>query len=209
MGSSSPVGRMTCSASCRDLAASSSPGVAETKIDPVQQGLELVVDQRPVVQRRGEAEPVLHEGKLAGPVPFVHPPHLGQGDVRFVDESKELLGKEVQEHRRPLPFLPAAQVTGIVLDARAVAHLLQHLQVVFRARLDPFRLQELAFVAELLVAQRKLVADEAERVAQALLRHDEVLGRVDGGELHLLHGRARQGIDRADPLDLIAEELDP
>ncbi len=120
--------------------------------DPVEERFELVVDQRTVVQRRGQAETVLHQGKLARPVPLVHSAHLGQGDVRLVDERQELLRKEVEENGGPLPFLPAAQVPGVVLDARAVPHLLQHLQVVLGARLDPLRLQELAFVAELLVA---------------------------------------------------------
>jgi hypothetical protein len=35
-----------------------------------------------------------------------------------------------QENGRPLAFLAAAQMSGIVLDSAAVTHLFEHLQVV-------------------------------------------------------------------------------
>jgi hypothetical protein len=142
-------------------------------------------------------------------VPLIHAADLRQAHVGFVHESQELLREEIQEHRGPLPFLPAAEVPGIILYARAVSHLLEHLQVVFGACLDALRLQELSFVAELPIARGQLVPDELERGAEPLLRHYEILGGIDGGELQILDRVSGERIDPPDPLDLISEELDP
>ena len=63
-------------------------------VDPL---LKLRKFQRPVVKGAGQAEAVVHQGGLAGPVPIVHGPHLGQGDMALVDKQNEVFWEIVQQ----------------------------------------------------------------------------------------------------------------
>ena len=80
-------------------------------------GLELLEAQRPVVQGRGQAEAVLHQGLLAGAVAPVHAADLGHGDVGLVDDQQEVLGEVVEQGGGRLARGPAGEVAGVVLDA--------------------------------------------------------------------------------------------
>ena len=62
----------------------------------------------------------------------------------LVDEQQEVLGEIIQQGRRRLARRPAGEVPGVVLDAVAVAHLLDHLQVEAGALLQALGLQEFA-----------------------------------------------------------------
>ena len=73
----------------------------------------------------------------------------------------------------------------VVLDARAVADLQEHLHVVPGARRQPLGLQQLALLLQLLEPLLQLLADRLDGPLDPLLGHDEVLGRVDE---HLLVG---------------------
>ena len=68
---------------------------------------------------------------------------------------------------------------AVVLDARAVADLLHHLDVEPRPGAEPLGLQQLALLAELLEPLVQLLADLVDRAVDPLLGQDEVLGRVD------------------------------
>ncbi len=105
---------------------------------------ELVVGQRAVVQRGGQAEAVVDQDLLARPVAEAHPPHLGQGHVRLVDDEQEVVRKVVEERRRRLPRRASGEVARVVLDAVAVAELLDHLQVEHRALVEPLGLEQAA-----------------------------------------------------------------
>ena len=109
-------------------------------------GLEFLKAQGAVVQGRGQAEAIVHQGLLAGPVAPEHPPELGNGDVGLVDDHQGLPGQVIQEGRGGLPRGPARQVPGIVLDAVAVAQLLHHLQVEAGALLQALGLDQFAVV---------------------------------------------------------------
>ena len=111
--------------------------------DLVEHREELLVLERPVVAGAGEAEAVVDQRGLAAAVARVHRAHLGEGDVGLVDEGDELLGKVVDEDARPLPGLPAGEGGRVVLDARAIAHLLEHLEIVLGAALEALGLDEL------------------------------------------------------------------
>jgi len=58
--------------------------------------LELAEVERPVVQRRRQAEAEVDQRLLAGDVAVVHAAHLRDRDVRLVDEQQPLVGQVVQ-----------------------------------------------------------------------------------------------------------------
>ena len=108
-----------------------------------------------------------------------------------------------------LAGLPARKVARVVLDARAVAHFQEHLHVIPRSRRQPLGFQQLALFLQLLEPLLQLVADRLDGPLDSLLGKDEVLGRVN---VHLLVGLQHvpgERVDRRQPLDLVAEQLDP
>ena len=78
--------------------------------------LELGEGQGPVVQRGGQAEPVIDEGALAGGVPLVHGADLGDRHVGLVDDQEEVLGEVVQEGVGRGAGLTSVDVQGVVLN---------------------------------------------------------------------------------------------
>ena len=170
--------------------------------------LPFLEPQRPVVQRAGQAEAVLDQRHLAVVVAGVHPADLRHGDVRLVDEQQEVVGKEAEQRVGRRARRPAGKRPAVVLDARAVAHLLQHLDVEPRAGAQPLGLQQLALVLELLQPLVQLLADLVDRRCDPLLGQHEVLGRIDEHPLLAFDHFAARGIDDRKLLDLVAPELD-
>ena len=64
--------------------------------DLVQPLGKLLKVQRPVVKGAGQAEAVVHQGRLSRPVPGVHGPDLGEGDMALVNEHEEVFREVVQ-----------------------------------------------------------------------------------------------------------------
>src|ERR1051325_1791473 len=102
---------------------------------------EFVEPQRPVVERRGQPEAVVHERLLARAVALVHGAELRQGLVRFVDDAEVVVGEVVEQAGGPLAGLTAAEMPRVVLDPRAPPHFHQHVDVEMRARLEALRLE--------------------------------------------------------------------
>ena len=101
---------------------------------------ELVKTERPIIQRAGKAKPVIDQRLLAAAVAGEHRAELRHRHVRLVNKDKPIiriaLGDVVEIVQECVGLRAGSatiQVAGIVLDARAVADLLDHLQVVFRA----------------------------------------------------------------------------
>ena len=65
--------------------------------------------------------------------------------VALVEEHQRVLRQVVDQRRRRLARRRARQVARVVLDALAVADLLQHLEVEARALLEALRLDQLAW----------------------------------------------------------------
>ena len=113
-------------------------------------------------------------------------------------------------HAGRSPGAAPAQLARVVLDPGAGPHLEQHLDVELGARLQPLRLQQLAR-APCSSASRSASSARisVHRALDLGPLGDEVLGGVDGALVDLRDGVAGERIDLADPLDLVAPELDP
>ena len=148
--------------------------------------LELLERQRPVVERAGQAKAVLHERGLARPVAVEHAAQLADENMAFIEEHERIGGQIVDQRGRRIARLGARQVAGVVLDALAVAHLLQHLEVEARALLEPLRLHQLARLHQLVEPPAQLFLDALDRVQHLFTRRDVVAGRIDDEARHLL-----------------------
>ncbi len=170
--------------------------------------LELVEAQRPVVEGRRKAEAVLGKRDLARSVALVHAADLRDADVALVDDAQEVAREVVDEGVGRLAGRTPVHMARIVLDARAEAHGLQHLEVVVRAHLQALRLEQLAFVVELLQAVAQFVADGADGAVHLRARRDVVRRRPHGKRVVRVEDLARDAVDFGYLLDLVAPEVD-
>ncbi len=173
------------------------------------QGLELVELERPVVQRRRQPEAVLHQGLLAGPVPFEHGADLRNGNVGFVDDQQTVPRQIVEQGGRRLPRRAAGEVAAVVLDAGAVAQLLHHLHVELGALADALLLHQLVEGQQLLAAAAQLLLDVLDGPQDGLARGGVVGLGVDGVAHHRLLDGAGQRIEQGEPLHLFVKQLYP
>ena len=112
-------------------------------------------------------------------VASVHCPDLWNSDVALVDEGHEIVREIVNEAERPLAFLSPVQISGIILDSGAVAHLLDHFQVVFHPLLQPFGLHRTAQVLEMLNLPDQVVLNHAHGPDGLLLCRHEIARRIN------------------------------
>ena len=171
--------------------------------------LELLERQRPVVERGRQPEPEVDEDLLARPVVLVHADDLRDRHVRLVDDEQPVRREVVEQRPRPAAGLALAQVARVVLDARAVAELAQHLEVERRPLAEPRRLERPALGLHLPDPQLHLLLDPGDREAELVPGRHEVGGREHRQLLALGEQLAGERVQLRDPLDLVAEELDP
>ena len=100
----------------------------------------------------------------------------------------------VDERERALAGLAAVEITGVVLHAGAVPHLLDHLDIVLHPLLEAFRLQGLADTFEVFDLGDEVVLDLEDRLRPLLLGGDEVLRRIQIDLVQFLETGARHGI---------------
>ena len=177
--------------------------------DLVQGRLPLVEGEGPVVERRRQAEAEVDQDLLPGPVVLVHAMDLGHGDVALVDDQQEVGREVVDQGPRARAGLPAREVARVVLDARAVADLAQHLEVERRPLPEARRLEGSTLGFELPGPDLGFGLDVADRHQQLVPRRDVVRGRVQVHLGALGQDLTGQRIDLDDPLDLVPEEIDP
>ena len=101
---------------------------------------ELRTLERPVVGSAGQAEAVLNQHLLTRLVAVVHRLQLGAGDVALIHHQQPVFREIVDQAFRRRARLSPGQMAGVVLHAIAVAHLLEHLEVVGGALLQPLGL---------------------------------------------------------------------
>ena len=132
--------------------------------------LEFLKAQGAVVKRAGQAEAVGDQRLLARAVAVVHRANLRQGDVAFIDEDDVILREVIQQGIRRVAGLSAVEIAGIVFDARAVAQLAEHLDIVLRALGDALRLDQIALFLEFPDANVEVVLDVADGAVDGLAR---------------------------------------
>ncbi len=132
--------------------------------------------------------------------------HLRQRHVALVDDGKIILGKEVEQAERPRPLRTPVEVSRVVLDARAVAQLLYHFEVVLDALLYALRLHHAALLFEegYLLAQIEIYLLHG--AVYALLRGNEQIGRIERKRIERTDALPRYGVDAMYGLDLVVEE---
>ena len=99
-------------------------------------------------------------------------------------------------------------MAGVVFDPVAVAHLLHHLEVVFGAHLDPLCLDVFAIRFEPGDALNHLIPNVSHGDLHLFLGRHELLRGEEGQMGEFAAGMAGEGIEKGDPVDLIAEELE-
>ena len=171
--------------------------------------VELIEGQRSVVRGSRKSETIFNKDRLSRVVAAVHRPDLRNRDVALVNERDEVLREIVDEAERSLTRLTAVQIAGVVLDARAVAHLLDHLKVVLHSLLQPFGLQPLANLIEVIDLLLEIVLDHTHGLDAALPRGHEVRGREDRNLIQGFNVRPGQRIDQRKGINLVTEKLNP
>ena len=151
---------------------------------------------------------MLDQGDLARAVALVHAADLRHGDVRLVDDAEHVLGEVVDEGVGRLARGTPVEVARVVLDAVAVAHGLEHLEVVARALLESLGLEQLVGGLELGHATRELLADGLEGVRDLGTLGHVVRRRPDGYGVELARDLAGRRVYLGDELDLVAKERD-
>ena len=165
--------------------------------------------QRPVVQRRGQPEAVLHQRQLPRPVAVVHRADLRDRHVRLVDDDQEVLREEIHQRQRRIPRSAKIQMPRIILDPAAESRLAHHLHVKIRPLGNPLRLNELVLSLKVLDPLSHLSFNVVARHIDLLLRHDIVGSRPDHHMAQFCVHSSGQLFDFADPVDLLPEPLDP
>ena len=160
-----------------------------------------------VVERAGQAEPVVDERLLAGAVALVHAADLRHGLVRLVDEADEIVREVVEQAVRAVPRLAAIEDPRVVLDPRAEPQLAEHLHVVLGPLAQPVGLEQLALRLELGAPLVQLPADLGDRVLDHPLAHVVVRRGPDPDVLDVvLDHLAGERVELLQLLDLVAEQ---
>ena len=104
--------------------------------------------QRPVVQRRRQAESVLHQRRLPGAVACIHSANLWNRHMRLIYNNKKIIVKKVHQRQRRRPLRHSVQMSGIVLYTGTETCLPHHLYVKIGALCNPLRLDKLVLPFE-------------------------------------------------------------
>ncbi len=173
-----------------------------------QQPLELVEAQRPVVERRWQAEAVVDQILLACPVALVHAADLRDRHVALVDEDQRARRQIVDQRRRRLARAAPRQVPRVVLDALAEPDLGHHLEIETRPLLDALRLDQLHLRDEGVLRLHELDLDLLDRVEHLLPPGHVVARRKHGEAPDALPDVAGQRIEQLQRFDLVVEQRD-
>ena len=129
--------------------------------------------------------------------------------MRLVDDEQPVRREVVEQRPRPRAGLAPDEMPRVVLDAGAVAELAHHLEVEGRPLAQPRALERSSLGLELADPLLHLGLDVHDRRLQLVGRRHVVGRRVDVDLLPLGEQLAGQRVQLGDPLDLVAEELDP
>ena len=108
--------------------------------------VKFVEIQRAVVEGRRQTKAVVHKVFLSCPVPAVHSPDLGKGDMGFVHKKQIILWKIIEQRKGTASPRTAGHNAGIVFDSLTHAYFLEHFHIVFGALAYSLRFQQLALL---------------------------------------------------------------
>ena len=128
--------------------------------------------------------------------------------MRLVHKEQPVVGEIVEQGVGRRADRPAREYAGVVLDPRAEADLAQHLEVVLCPFLDALGLKQLVVGLEVGHPLLHLALNFLQCRLTLFVRYGIVGCRVDGGVVQLADQLAGQGVDFADPVDLVAEKFD-
>ena len=168
--------------------------------------LELLEAQRTVVDSGGQAESVLHQIDLSGAIATIHRAHLRQRYVALVDHHQVILRKVVEQAEGTTALRTPVEIARVVLDTRAVAKLLDHLQVVLDTLFDSLCLDHatLALVEGDALAQIEL--DLSHGRIDTLFGCNEQICREYRDAVEHFESLSAGGVDALNLLDLVVEE---
>ena len=129
--------------------------------------------------------------------------------MALIHHQQPVIGEVVDQAFRRGTCRPTGEVAGVVLHPVAIAHLVEHLEVVGGALLQALGLQKPALAIEQIQPLPKLPANGLDRIGQPLLGGHKVLGRVDVDAFKALEDLAGGGVHVANRLHLIAKQFDP
>ncbi len=173
---------------------------------PPHHALELVEAQRAIVERRRQTKTVVDQVFLARTVAAIHAADLRYGDVALVDDHQRVARQIIEQRRRRLAGCAPREVTRVVLDALAEAHLVQHLEIEPRALLDALAFDELVVLLKPLDALRKLRLDRVDRPQRGRARRHVMARRIDRVAPHPLQDVAGERIEDVNAFDLVVEQ---
>ena len=165
--------------------------------------------QRPVVIGRGQPEAVVHQGILAAAVACVHGPGLGQGHMALVHDEEKILREIVQQSGRGCARGTALDHPGIILDAAAEADFRQHFNIVGSPLGNALGFNEFVLRLEEGHLRIAFFLDLPHGPLEFFPGSHIVAGRIDGHVIQIPLSHTGNGVDLADAVDLISEELHP
>ena len=175
----------------------------------VDRRLELLERERPVVERRRQPEPEVDQDLLARPVVLVHADDLRDRHVRLVDDQEPVRREIVEQGPRSRARFAAREMARVVLDPGAIAELAHHLEVEGGPLAEAGAFEGATLGFETGDPLLHLGLDVDDRFLELVLRRHVVRRREDVGLLALGQELAGQRVELGDPLDHVAEELDP
>ena len=169
--------------------------------------LKLIKTKRPVVERSRQSVGIFHECLLPLSVAPVHGPDLRYRLMALVDDEQEIIREEVEEAERPLSLFPSVEIPAIVLNARAVSKLTNHLKVVSHTRLEQVFLGQVTDVLIELEPLMQVVLDLMDGPLRCLLRSHKEVSRIDGIVRMAAEGHISDSVDFLNGLDFVPCEI--
>ena len=169
--------------------------------------LKLREIERPIIQRRRQAESVVNQALFSRLVARVHRPHLRNRHVRLINNHQKVLWKIIHQRIRRRSRFSAGQHARIVLNAAAKADFFHHFHVIARALLDALGFDKFFVFLEPCHALFHLFTNFLYRRLHFVFRRDIMRCRINRRVLYLTHAFASQRIDFADSLNFVPEKF--
>ena len=132
--------------------------------------------------------------------------YLWHAHVALIDDEQKIVGEEVEQAVGACAGLASVEVTRVVLYARAVPKLAQHLGVVGYTLVQAFGLERFANLLEIVDALGKVFLNLYNGTHCALFCCHKEVGRVYLILLELGYARSCVGVNLLDALNLVVPE---